>query len=357
MEPGRQPVAVLRAHGFHPLSVKRVVRETRDASSFVLAVPEELGSTFSYLPGQFCTFRIEIEGGEFLRSYSMSSAPGVDPDLTVTVKRVPGGVVSNWFNDHVHEGSVLDVTRPAGVFCPRTTQAPVLALCGGSGVTPVVSIARSLLNDTARTVKLLYANRDHDSVIFGEALRDMGARNPDRLIVEHHYDSERGYLTTEAIERFAGGPVDADFYVCGPGPFMDLAIRTLENLGVRTDRILVERFEATELRSQTRNVDCEGEGPDSKIPRNVTLVLKGKTTTVSHRDGDTILETARRAGLQPPFSCEAGNCATCMALVKEGSATMRTNNALTAEELDEGWVLTCQAVPVGGGVTVEYESF
>ena len=286
----------------------------------------------------------------------------IDPDLTVTVKRVPGGVVSNWFNDDVHEGSVLEVTRPAGVFCPSPGEPPGPALCGGSGVTPVMSIAKQppRAHGQEREAALREPGPRFGDLRFSAA-GICRLSNPDRLVVVHHYDSLRGYLGAEAIEGFASQSLDADFYLCGPQAFMDLASETLERIGIGPDRILVERFEPAGAAPMQRDAVADGtEGAldaEHEAPQTVTLVLKGKSTTVAYRAGDTVLETARRAGLQPPFSCEAGNCATCMALLTEGTATMRANNALTEDEVVQGWLLTCQALPRGRSVKVEYESF
>jgi ferredoxin-NADP reductase len=344
---------VLRAHGYHALVVKRVTEETRDTRSFVLDVPEDLRETFRYQPGQFCTFRVHIGGDEYLRSYSMSSAPETDPDLTVTVKRVAGGVVSNWLIDHVTAGDVLETTRPAGVFCLRPTDRPVVAFCGGSGVTPVMSLAKSALISTGRPVQMIYANRDHDSVIFAGAIEELRRAHGARFGVHHHLDEDEGFLDAGAVAKLAGGP-GSDFYICGPGPFMDLIETTLLGLGVAPADILIERFLVSEQPSPsgaTEDVD-----PGSVVPDAVTVIMKGKKTAVAYQRGETLLETARRGALQPPFSCESGNCATCMAILREGSATMRVNNALTPEEVAEGWVLTCQAIPAGSTVTVEYEA-
>jgi 3-ketosteroid 9alpha-monooxygenase subunit B len=184
---------VLRDHGYHTLRVKEVVRETHDASSFVLDVPDQLRGTFRYRPGQFCTFRVQVDGDEQLRSYSMSSAPETDRDLTVTVKRVTGGLVSNWFLDNLGAGDAVEVTRPAGVFCPQDSECAVLGLCGGSGITPVMSITKHVLAATPRPVRLLYANRDRESVIFDDELSSLCARHRDRLTVRRHFDSEGGF--------------------------------------------------------------------------------------------------------------------------------------------------------------------
>lgn len=342
---------VRREHGYHSLRVARIVQETADTRSFVLDVPDDLRDTFRYRAGQFCTFRVRVDGVELLRSYSMSSAPETDADLTVTVKRVEAGLVSNWFNDHLAEGDLVEVTRPAGVFTVREGDRPVVAFCGGSGVTPVISIAKSVLATTRRPVRLLCANRDRRSVIFEDDLRAMADRHPGRLDVRHHHDSDAGFLDVRAVTDFAAGGTDADFYVCGPAPFMDLVEGSLFGIGVSPDRILIERFAAAS--DAALPVADGAEAPDA-----VTLILNNKKTTVAYQPGDTVLDTARRGGLQPPFSCEAGNCATCMAVLRDGHATMRDNNALTPEEVAEGWILTCQALPQGPGtVTVEYETF
>ena len=349
---------VRRAHGYHVLQVKEVVQETHDTRSFVLDIPAELADTFRYRAGQFCTFRVRIGGEQLLRSYSMSSAPETDRDLTVTVKRVEGGLVSNWFNDEVAAGDVLELTRPAGVFCVRDGSRPVVAFCGGSGITPVMSIAKSVLATTGRSVRLLYANRDRASVIFDEDLRSLGARHARRLDVRHHFDSDGGFLDAGAVAEFTGSAapgLDADFYICGPGPFMQLVEATLHDAGVDPARISIERFDAAGEPAGT--VPAAPAGDDAEVPDSVTVILAGKKVTIGYQPGDTVLETARRGGLQAPFSCEAGNCATCMAILREGSAAMRANNALTPDEVEEGWILTCQALPEGRTVTVEYEAF
>jgi 3-ketosteroid 9alpha-monooxygenase subunit B len=352
---GHDPV--LRQHGYHSLRIARVVPETHDASSFVLDVPADLAETFRYHPGQFCTFRVHVDGDEQLRSYSMSSAPATDSELTVTVKRVAGGLVSNWFLDNLSEGDAIELTKPAGVFCPQESEGPVLGFCGGSGITPVMSITKHVLARTERPVRLLYANRDRHSVIFDAALTALGAAHPGRLEVQHHFDTDDGFLTTEAIAGFVASDLDADIYICGPGPFMDLVESTVQAQGVAPERIFIERFLVEQAEKTDALIDDEATGSvDTVVPDEVTVTLGGKTVVVRYQPGDTLLETARRGGLRPPFSCEAGNCATCMAFLKEGSVRMRANNALTAEEVEEGWVLTCQSLPSGRTVAVEYEA-
>jgi ferredoxin-NADP reductase len=346
---GRQ--SVLARHGYHAIPVKAVVHETDEARSFVLDVPDDLSDTFGYRPGQSCSVRVRLGEDEHSRCYSMSSAPETDGDLTLTVKRVPGGTVSNWLIDHVAEGDLIEVNPPSGQFCVREGGRPIVAFCGGSGITPVISIAKSVLATSPRCVRLLYANRGSDSVIFADQLEALQERHPDRLEVRHHLDRDRGLLDAAAVTSFVGVHLDADFFICGPAPFMDLVEQTLLGLGVAPDDIAIERFEAAA-------------GPDPPTPPHdngadtpdaIVVVLRGRKHRIDYRPGDTVLEAARRAGVATPYSCEAGNCATCMALVQEGAVTMRVNDALSPDEVDEGWVLTCQARPVGPALTVEYE--
>ena len=336
-------------HGFHPLRVARVIAETADASSFVLEVPDELKPVFAYEAGQFCTFRVRVDDRALLRCYSMSSSPAVDPQLKVTVKRMPGGVVSNWMNDQLAEGDTLEATRPAGVFRLGASEGDVVAFSAGSGITPVLSLVKTALATTTRRVRLLYANQHHDAVIFATELELLGQQHGERLTVAHHLDVDRGLVQPETIGAFADDADDPEFYVCGPGPFMDVVEQSLHSRGVAPARIHIERFTpaAWILESEP--------APAVAAATTVTVELDGRTSTADYRPGTTILQTARQMGLSPPFSCEAGSCATCMAMLVEGTAAMHVNNALTDDEVAEGWILTCQAVPTSPSVHAVYD--
>ena len=230
----------------------------------------------------------------------MSSTPETDDELTVTVKRVPGGLVSNWLLDHVAEGDVVDATKPAGVFCPQDGERPVVAFCGGSGITPVMSITKSVLASTSRRVRLLYANRDPASVIFDDALTGLATGHGGRLEVRRHLDSDGGYLTTSDVLAFVDGDTDADFYICGPGPFMDLVESALLVQGIRTERIFIERFLVEE---QAAGGDPSTDGATSEETGgaiDVTVILGAKRVTVAYHPGDSLLETARRGGSGHP---------------------------------------------------------
>jgi 3-ketosteroid 9alpha-monooxygenase subunit B len=334
---------MLPDHEYHSLAVADVVDETADTRSWLLVIPTAHHETFSYVAGQYCTFRASIDGESIVRCYSMSSSPDVGDRFTTAVKRVPEGRMSNWMNDALAPGDTIEVMRPAGLFVLRPTDVPLVAFAGGSGITPVISIVKSALATTARPITLVYANRSADAVIFADQLERLCASSDGRLVVHHHLDAERGFLDSSACAALVGDRRDADFYVCGPGPYMDTVEAGLAMLGVAPSQVFVERF-----------VVAPVAGP---VSATVTLTIRidRRRHRIGYHAGDTILEAARGAGLNPPFSCESGSCATCLAHLDEGAATMRVNNALSADEVDDGWLLTCQAIPMTPTVVVDYD--
>jgi ferredoxin-NADP reductase len=325
--------------------VVAVVDETADTRSFVLEIPPALEDTFRYAAGQFCTFRATVGGESVVRCYSMSSSPDVGDPFTTTVKRVDGGLMSNWMNDTLAPGSTIEVMRPTGLFVQHPRDVPIVAFAGGSGITPVMSIIKSALATTTRPVLLVYANRNADSVIFRAELDRLVAAHGERLTIHHHLDDERGFLVADECAAYAQEVAHGDFYICGPGLFMDTVEAGLTALGVEPERRFIERFVVPEV-----DVVIDAPAPDELVIR-----LDRRKHTVKYHAGDTVLETARRGGLRPPFSCEAGNCATCMAHLDQGSVAMRVNNALSDGELAEGWILTCQSVPTSSELVVSYD--
>ena len=349
-EPTLSATRPLRDHGFHRLEVMDVVTETPDAVSLVFDVPAELAGAFSYEPGQFCNVRVEIDGETHMRCYSMSSAPALGEAMAVTVKRVSGGAVSNWINDHLAPGDAVELAPPTGFFQLTDTDSDLVAFAAGSGITPVFSIVKTALATTSRRARLHYANRDEVSVIFDAELLSLEARQHDRLAVTRSYDVEDGVITGDTVMSVAAqAAATGEFYVCGPAPYMEIVEHGLHILGVEPARIHIERFSTAEL--------LVGAPPPPEVPAGgttVTVELDGRTESTEHRPGTTILQTARQMALSPPFSCESGSCATCMARLVEGAVSMFVNNALTPEEVDEGWILTCQSVPTTATVHVVY---
>jgi ferredoxin-NADP reductase len=228
----------------------------------------------------------------------------------------------------------------------------------------VISIVKTALLTTDRPIVLVYANRDRDSVIFAAELERLAADHADRFSLHHHLDDDRGFLDAAACATLVGDRAHADFYICGPGPYMDVVEAALATLDVPREHVFIERFvtpetvvgeDAASDDASSTVVAGAGAGAGAATV-SLTIRLDGHTHTLDHTAGDTILQAARRGGLDPPFSCEMGNCATCMAHLDAGAATMRANNALTADEVDTGWVLTCQAMPTTAEVVVDYDA-
>ncbi|MGY1812484.1 2Fe-2S iron-sulfur cluster-binding protein [Blastococcus sp. SYSU D00820] len=345
--------------GPQQVRVVEVVRETADAHSLVLEPVDP--SAFRYRPGQFLTVRVPTDRpGGAARCYSLASSPHLEERLKVTVKRTAGGYGSNWLCDNVTEGATLDVLRPAGTFTPRSLDDDVLLAAGGSGITPVMSILKSVLAAGTGRVTLIYANRDESSVIFRDELLTLTKEHPDRLVVLHWLESVQGLPTAAALRALAAPCLDRQVFVCGPGPFMDLVQTTLAEAGVPRDHLHVERF--TSLTSDPFaevvevEVVAEALGEDGSPPAEVEVELDGERRTVPWPRTQKLLDALRAAGLDAPFSCREGSCSACACVVLEGEVTMEHNEVLDATDLADGLVLACQALPVSDRFSVTYEA-
>jgi len=354
---------------FHSLEVAELISETADAKSIRFDLPDTLRPVFRFKPGQHLTLRAEIGGEEVRRNYSLCVAPeeGV---LKVTVKRIAGGVFSTWANEVLKAGDRLDVMEPHGSFTwsfdPGTANHYV-AFAGGSGITPVMSLIRTaMIEEPESRFTLFYGNRDSQSVIFLEELARLKNRHMDRLEI-HHFLAEE----SEDIDLFNGmldeakcGDVldtlvdpsgAAAFFICGPGPMMDAAEAALLARGVAADKIHIERFTADRppeaLQAQLEAASREAQG----LTMLVTLDGRKRRVPFSAEAGN-ILDSARLAGLPAPFACKAGVCATCRARVVSGEVEMAARYGLTDEEIAAGYVLTCQSVPRGEGLEVDYDA-
>jgi len=339
----------------HALRVRRIVDETADARSIVLEIPPELRDTFRYRAGQFLSFKIPYRGAVLTRSYSLSSSPDCEPEHKFTVKRVDGGRVSAWMNERVAVGDVLQVTPPAGRFVLDGSERPLVLFSGGSGITPCISLMKTALATTGRRVRLVYANRDERSIIFREELEALASRYPDPLSIVHSLDGRDGFVDVERVKRLVADRLDAHFYLCGPGAFMATVEAALEELGLHKDRLHLEIFSSPPDPGTEASGERSAEVPaPAGVPEAITVVLDGEVHQVPYQEGESVLHAARRAGLDPPFSCEEGYCSCCMAKLSEGEVRMTANDCLTPELLKEGWVLTCQSRCVSPKIRIEY---
>ena len=357
----------MTAH-FHALRVAEIVPETAEANSIRFEVPPELRDTFRFRAGQHLTLKAEIDGEEVRRNYSLCTAPD-EQDWMVTVKRIAGGIYSNWVGDHLKPGDVIDVMPPHGSFTTEfdaATRRHLAAIAGGSGITPVMSLIRATLRHEPQSrFTLLYGNRDSSSIIFLEELGQLKDRYLDRFELYHFLAEEAGDVELfngmldrarcdEAIEHLIGTPdhID-DWFICGPGPMMESAELVLTDRGVGRDRIHIERFTADRPPEALVKEMAELQSKAAGIVMSVTL--DGRTRRVEFTEGN-ILDSARKAGLPAPFACKAGVCATCRAKVVSGKVEMAARYGLTDEEVEQGYVLTCQSVPAGEGVALDYDA-
>ncbi|MGF1550595.1 MAG: 2Fe-2S iron-sulfur cluster-binding protein [Sphingomonadaceae bacterium] len=354
---------------FHPLTVAEVVNETPDAKSFRFEIPDGLEEEFAFRAGQHLTFKHEIGGEEVRRNYSLCVAPeeGV---WKVTVKRIEDGAFSNWANDNLKPGDRIEAIPPHGSFTwdfDAQAENHYAGFAGGSGITPVMSLLKTaLLREPESRFTLFYGNRDSRSVIFLEELARLKNRFMDRLEVHHFFSDEageidlfNGMLDREKCGEIVGALIDpediAAFFICGPGPMMDAAEEALAAAGVAKEKIHIERFTAgrpsAARAKEIRKRQSEAAG------LSLWVTLDGRKRKVAFdAEAGNILDSARAAGLPAPFACKAGVCATCRAKVVEGKVDMAARYGLTDEEIAEGYVLTCQSVPLGDGVAVDYDA-
>ena len=361
---------------YHELTISQIIEETADARSLVFSLPSELKPLYQYQPGQFITLQIPWQGKLLSRCYSMSSAPRLDDELKITVKRVTDGRASNFMCGHVKVGDTLSVMRPAGIFVPPSLNMDLLLCAGGSGITPMLSILRTALDEGAGRIRLLYANRDENSVIFKQELQHLSREYPDRLEVIHLLDSVQGIPSVSLLARLAQpfmGQINfAGCFICGPGPFMAAIESALTLLGLHSDKIYIEKFVSlpdlppmksavTETSVANRDAAVERDDEIADVAdvieveqANVTLELDGQTHEFVWDGQDTLLDAAEKIGLELPHSCRAGMCASCMCEVKQGKVRLLANDVLSERDLSQSLTLSCQAVPLTDKVHIRY---
>src|SRR3954468_20242316 len=353
------------AEHFHALRIAEIVPETAEANSIRFEIPSDLRERFAFKAGQHLTLRATINGEEVRRNYSLCTAPA-ENDWMVTVKRIGGGLFSNWVGDELKAGDTVEVMPPHGSFTCNfdvSNARHLVGIAGGSGITPVMSLIKTLLREEPRSrFTLLYGNRDSSSVIFLEALAGLKDKHLGRLEIYHFLDAEEqdidlfnGMLNRERLEEAIPALVpDAaevdGWFICGPGPMMDAAEGALLDRNIAKERIHIERFTADRpaeaVAQEIAALQTKAEG------LSVSVTLDGRTRRVAFTAGN-ILDSARAAGLPAPFACKAGVCATCRAKVIKGKVEMAARYGLTDEEVADGYVLTCQSVPLGDGVAVD----
>lgn len=354
---------------FHPLKVAGITQETPDCVSVVFDVPESLRSEFNYIQGQYLTLKMKINGEEIRRSYSLCSSPVTDNEIRVAVKKVPNGKGSTWINDKLSVGDTVDVMTPMGNFFSNLdakNKKHYVLFAGGSGITPMLSILKTVLAvEPLSRVTLIYGNRNSDCTIFKKQIDEIETKNSSRLKVIHVMENSpagtdplyTGMLLPEKVraifDKHIGLSLENEYFICGPGPMMENVKKVLTEVKAPNDRTHIEYFSAV---IEAVNAAEKKSAPGGKVVSHVTIILDGE-----HRefdlasDGKSVLDTAIEADMDVPFACKGAVCCTCKGKILEGKATMSMNFALSDAEVEEGYILTCQAHPASEKLVVSYD--
>lgn len=354
---------------FYPLVVADIVHETPNAISVYFEIPPNLTEVFRYSAGQYITLRMDIADETVLRSYSLSSCPYTDSYFRIAIKRKPGGKMSGYAIKHLKKGSTVDVFTPLGDFSPNLqSPAPAYGLiAGGSGITPMLSIAKALLSQTKATVSLLYANRSLSETLYAAELEALQQQYAPRLHLTYVFDempadsfsaSAFGGIWTVAnyihwVQQQASHLplLQTQYYVCGPTGMMQTAEQALNDLGVYSSAIHIEYFDISRQPLRHTSVPPPTEGGNVKVQ----LTIGQQTTQFTMPAQSTVLESALNAGLDVPYMCEAGVCASCRAKLIKGEVRMQECYSLSPKEIAEKYILTCQALPLTPEIEINYD--
>jgi len=349
---------------FHSLTVKEVIRETADCVSISFSIPAQLSNDFNYLQGQYITFKLNVKGEEIRRSYSVCSSPLTDADICVAVKKVKEGKGSTFLNENVKAGDVLEVMTPLGNFYTPmnvSNKKEYILFAGGSGITPMLSIIKSVLKaEPQSNVQLFYGNENETSIIFKQQLASLEQQAEGKLKVHHILNqadaaSPAIYTGIMSIDRvkelmstFVKVNSGTEIFICGPTPMMQNVEQTLQQLNVPKAQVHLEYF--------TAPVDAStASAPFGSKKASLTIILDGDEVVTELLPDESILEAALRMNLDAPYACQGGSCCTCRALLIEGKVEMKVNYALLDAEVKQGFILTCQSHALTDHIIVDYD--
>ena len=351
---------------FHKLKVIALDKPIKDATTITFDVSEHLRENFYFKPGQYLNIDFLVDGRKARRSYSINSCQIANEPLQVTVKRVENGLVSNFVQDQLRIGDKLEVMTPDGRFCvdlDKENYKTYFLFAAGSGITPVFSILKSVLvAEPNSRVHLFYGNQNQDTIIFKDELEDLSNEYTERLNIVHilsepkiwttwkSWKGKTGIIDSAGVEDLitANPPVaqSTEYFICGPGNMNTSVSDTLHSLGIPKELIHIEQFNA-EIDDSSNEIKAF---PNARL----TAHLYNRQFELEVTEGKTILQTLQDAKVDPPYSCESGICSTCFATVLKGTAKMKANMILEDEEIEDGKILTCQAIPTSEIIEVKY---
>jgi len=349
-------------HRYWHLKVQKVVQETKDTHSIFFSVPEAIQHLFQFEAGQFITLRLLDRGEMHRRCYSLSNSPSEKGSLRITVKRIQGGLISNDLIDLVQKGDSLLVMPPAGQFMADQNTTNHVLIAGGSGIGPLMSILYSLMESQKNSqVTLLFSNHSEEDIIFHDELKKLRQTYGDRLTLHFHLSKEKGRLNESSLSGFLMRFLESStFYLCGPQGLMEASENVLLEEGIPLDRIRRERYhsikEAFEEEVDGQQTLQVGSGDIAKSdhPRKLQVTLGGRLLSLRLGANETILDALIRLDEDPPYSCKEGICSTCIAKLISGKVEMKKHSALSAHDIEQRQILTCQARCLTKNTVVEY---
>ena len=343
---------------FYKLPVKEITRETAEAVSICFDVPDHLKDEFRFIPGQYVTLQLDIDGSVLRRAYSICSSPS-SGELRVSVKEVPKGRFSHFANQKLKAGDEVEVAGPEGRFTLETSDAEkkYIAFVAGSGITPLMSMIQDVLEkEPGSRFVLVYGNKSKDRTMFRARLDELRDKSEGRLEVHYvfsqiisdnsHFGRIDKVLVKKILDKYGDTRFD-EYFLCGPEQMIDTVKEELIKSGVKEDAIKLELFTST---SHKKEIKKELSGNT-----DITIVLDDEETRFEMRMDEIILDAALAKGLDAPYSCQGGICSSCLARVTEGKAVMERNSILDEDEIEEGLILTCQAHPITESIKIDYD--
>ncbi len=329
----------------HTLKVAQVSPQGTEAVLLSFELDVEKEKHFLFRPGQYLTLAVNVEGNDHWRCYSITSAPVRGKFISVLVRRVAGGLVSNWVCDNVQPGDRMDVLPPAGSFTLARPEEPVLLYAGGSGIAPTFALARHALAEGTQKVVLFYANRDRATMMLQAELEDLRRESGERFNIRFWFDDEEGLPSQDDLSGLVKGFEKADVYLCGPELFMKAVCDSLEQTGINQERIHSEDF-GTEV--------DDGASGEEGVESSMLVKIKGEEHTVPVRGQQSLLSAMLNAGIPAPHACRVGECASCICSLEQGEVDRLENSVLDEDDEDDGWLLACRARAISKVLKVRF---
>ena len=352
---------------FNSLFVKDITQETSDCISISFEIPKNLQDDYKYIHGQYLTIKHNIKGEEIRRSYSFCSSPSADKEIRIAIKKVVGGKMSTFLNNELKTGDSLEVMTPMGNFyteLKNENTKQYILFAGGSGITPIFSILKSVLNEEPNSkICLFYGNKNKESIIFNSQLKELELEqnvNVVNILEEDGTDQlSSGLITKEKVlqllNKYTDKKTTNEYFICGPQLMMEKVKDALNSLQIDPMKIHIEYF-TTVLKDIKQAEEASQKNETENIESNVTIIIDGEETSFNlSTDGDSILDAAIDNDADVPYACKGAVCCTCKAKIIKGKVEMDENYALTDDEVEEGYVLTCQAHPLTNKVVLDYD--